>query len=155
MRARARLVSGMPDGSFLEVSAALRVPLAELDFRASRSGGPGGQHVNTSSTRVEVWWDVAGSPTLSEAQRQRLLARLASRLDGAGRLRLVSSTSRSQLRNREDVTERLRELVAEALTIPKVRKRTRPSRAAKAARLESKRRRGETKRERRPPRPED
>jgi|SRR6185295_6090032 len=145
----------MPDGSFLEVSAALRVPLAELDFRASRSGGPGGQHVNTSSTRVEVWWDVAGSPTLSEAQRQRLLARLGSRLDGAGRLRLVSSTSRSQLRNREDVTERLRELVAEALTIPKVRKRTRPSRAAKAARLESKRRRGETKRERRPPRPED
>ena len=145
----------MPDGSFLEVSAALRVPLAELDFRASRSGGPGGQHVNTSSTRVEVWWDVAGSPTLSEDQRQRLLARLASRLDGAGRLRLVSSTSRSQLRNREDVTERLRELVAEALTIPKVRKRTRPSRAAKAARLESKRRRGETKRERRPPRPED
>lgn len=145
----------MPDGSFLEVSAALRVPLAELDFRASRSGGPGGQHVNTSSTRVEVWWDVAGSPTLSEDQRQRLLARLASRLDGAGRLRLVSSTSRSQLRNREDVTERLRELVAEALTIPKVRKRTRPSRAAKAARLESKRRRGETKRERRPPRPEE
>lgn len=145
----------MPDGSFLEVSAALRVPLAELDFRASRSGGPGGQHVNTSSTRVEVWWDVAGSPTLSEDQRQRLLARLASRLDGAGRLRLVSSTSRSQLRNREDVTERLRELVAEALTIPKVRKRTRPSMAAKAARLESKRRRGETKRERRPPRPEE
>ena len=142
----------MPDTAFLEVSPALRVPLAELEFRASRSGGPGGQHVNTSSTRVEVWWDVAGSPALTEAQRQRLLARLATRLDGSGRLRLVSSGSRSQLRNREDVTERLRDVVAAALRVPKARKRTKPSRAAKAARLESKRRRSATKRERRPPR---
>jgi ribosome-associated protein len=142
----------MPDAAFLEVSPALRVPLAELEFRASRSGGPGGQHVNTSSTRIELWWDVAGSAALSEEQRQRLLVRLASRLDGSGRLRLVSSGSRSQLRNREEVTERLREVVAQALIVPKVRKRTRPSRAAKAARLESKRRRAATKRERRPPR---
>src|SRR5882757_8486471 len=122
----------MPDTPFLELSPTLRLPLAELDFRASRSGGPGGQHVNTSSTRVEVTWDVAGSPALSEEQRERLLARLASRLDGAGRLRVVSGASRSQLRNREAVTERLRELVAAALVVPKVRKRTRPSRAAKA-----------------------
>ena len=106
------------------------MPLAELEFRASRSGGPGGQHVNTSSTRVEVWWDVAGSPALSEAQRQRLLARLASRLDGAGRLRLVSSSSRSQLRNREEVTERLRDARGRALAVPKPRKRTKPPRAA-------------------------
>jgi ribosome-associated protein len=145
----------MPDSAMLEVSPALRLPLAELEFRASRSGGPGGQHVNTSSTRVELWWDIAGSPALSEEQRQRLLARLASRLDGAGRLRVVSGASRSQLRNREAVTERLRELVAAALVVPKVRKRTRPSRAAKAARLEGKRRRSATKRDRRPPRGEE
>jgi ribosome-associated protein len=145
----------MPDMGFLEVSPDLRVPLAELEFRASRSGGPGGQHVNTSSTRVEVTWDVAGSPALSEEQRQRLLVRLASRLDGTGRIRLVSSSTRSQLRNREDVTERLREVVAEALVVPKARKRTHTPRAAKAARLENKRRRAATKRDRRPPRGEE
>ena len=141
----------MPDLPFLDVSPELRVPFAELEFRASRSGGPGGQHVNTSSTRVELTWDVAGSPTLSEEQRRHLLARLATRLDGAGRLRVVSSATRSQLRNREDATERLREVVASALVVPKKRKRTRPTCAAKAARLESKRRRAATKRDRRPP----
>ena len=145
----------MPDTGFLDVSPDLRVPLAELEFRASRSGGPGGQHVNTSSTRVEVTSDVVGSPALSEEQRQRLLVRLASRLDGTGRLRLVSSGTRSQLRNREDVTERLREVVAQAIVVPKTRKRTRTPRAAKAARLESKRRRAATKRDRRPPRGEE
>ena len=141
----------MDDASHLIVSPALSLPLAELEYRASRSGGPGGQHVNTSSTRIEVWWDVAGSSALTEEQRARLLARLATRLDSAGRLRLVSSGSRSQLRNREEVTERLRDLVAAALRVPKARKRTRPSRAAKAARLEAKRRRSAIKRERQPP----
>jgi ribosome-associated protein len=145
----------MPDGTHLEVAPELQLPLSELEFRASRSGGPGGQHVNTSSTRVEVWWDVATSPALSDSQRQRLLARLASRLDGAGRLRLVSSGSRSQLRNREEVTERLRDLVARALAVPKPRKRTKPPRAAKAARLEGKRRRSAVKRDRRQPRDDD
>jgi ribosome-associated protein len=141
----------MPDTAMLEISPALRVPLAELEYRASRSGGPGGQHVNTSSTRVELWWDVAGSPALTDEQRRHLLVRLASRLDGTGRLRLVSSGSRSQLRNREEVTERFRDIVARALVVPKPRKRTKPSRAAKAARLEGKRRRGATKRDRRRP----
>jgi ribosome-associated protein len=103
-----------------------------------------------------VWWDVAGSPSLSDEQRARLLARMSARLDTAGRLRLVSSGSRSQFRNREEVTERLREVVAAALVVPKVRKRTKPSRAAKAARLEAKRRRSATKRERRrPPGPDE
>jgi ribosome-associated protein len=138
--------------SHLEITPALLLPLSELDYRASRSGGPGGQHVNTSSTRIEVWWDIAASPTLTEQQRARLLAALAPRLDGEGRLRVVASQSRSQLRNREAATERLREIVAAALVVPKPRKRTRPSRAAKAARLEAKRRRASTKRERRPPR---
>jgi ribosome-associated protein len=98
---------------------------------------------------VELWWDIAHSVALNEEQRARLLRRLASRLDSAGRLRLVSQGSRSQLRNREEVTERLVRLVAEALVVPKRRKPTRPSRAAKAARLESKRRRGAIKQERR------
>lgn len=141
----------MPDADALEVAPDLRIPLAELEFRATRSGGPGGQHVNTSSTRVEVTWDVAGSRVLSEEQRHRLLRALANRLDGTGRLRLVSSTSRSQLRNREDVIERLRSLVAGGLVVPKPRRRTKPSRAAKAARLDGKRRRSVTKRDRRPP----
>ncbi len=133
----------------LAIAPGLDLPRSELEFRASRSGGPGGQHVNTSSTRVEVWWDIACSPTLTDEQRQCLIARLAARLDSAGRLRLVSSGSRSQLRNRDEVTERLIGLVAAALKVPKRRKATRPTRATKAARLEAKRRRGATKRERR------
>jgi ribosome-associated protein len=145
----------MAEASHLDVSPELRLPLAELEFRATRSGGPGGQHVNTSSTRVEVWWDVAGSPSLTEDQRARLLSRLATRLDGAGRLRLVSSGTRSQLRNREDVTERLREVVASALVVPRPRRRTKPTRASKLARVEAKRRRAAVKRERRRPRDED
>jgi len=145
----------MSEASHLDVAPELRLPLAELDFRASRSGGPGGQHVNTSSTRVEVWWDVAASPSLSEEQRARLLTRLATRLDGSGRLRLVSSTSRSQLRNREEVTERLREMVARALEVPRPRRRTKPTRTSKLARVEAKRRRSAVKRERRRPRDED
>lgn len=144
----------MPDG-YLEITPALLLPLSELDYRATRSGGPGGQHVNTSSTRIELWWDIGASPTLKDEQRARLLTRLATRLDGEGRLRIVASASRSQLRNREAATERLREVVAAALAVPKPRKRTKPSRAAKAARLDAKRRRAATKRERRPPRHDD
>lgn len=144
----------MPDG-YLEITPALLLPLWELDYRATRSGGPGGQHVNTSSTRIELWWDIGASPTLKDEQRGRLLTRLATRLDGEGRLRIVASESRSQLRNREAATERLREVVAAALAVPKPRKRTKPSRAAKAARLDAKRRRAATKRERRPPRHDD
>jgi ribosome-associated protein len=137
--------------SELEITPALRLPRSELEYYATRSGGPGGQHVNTSSTRVEVWWDIGSSPSLTEDQRSRLLSRLARRVDNAGRLRVVASQSRSQLRNREAATERLKELVAAALVVSKPRKRTKPSRAAKAARLEAKRRRSALKRERRAP----
>jgi ribosome-associated protein len=140
----------VPDG-YLEITPTLLLPLAELEYRATRSGGPGGQHVNTSATRIEVWWDVRRSPALTAEQRARLEQRLATRLDGEGRLRVVASASRSQLRNREAATERLRDLVAGALAVRKLRKRTRPTRAAKAARLEEKRRRSAVKRDRRPP----
>jgi ribosome-associated protein len=138
----------MASDNNLEITPDLRIPLSELEYRASRSSGPGGQHVNTSSTRIEVWWDVATSPTLSPEQRARLLQRLSTRLDSSGRLRLVSGASRSQLRNREDVTERLQGVIAAALAVPKKRKPTRPHRAAKEARLEAKRRRSATKRRR-------
>jgi ribosome-associated protein len=145
----------MADDNVLEIAPDLRLPLAELDYRASRSGGPGGQHVNTSSTRIELWWDVAQSPSLTPEQRAQLLARLGPRLDSHGRLRLVSSASRSQLRNREDVTERLQSVVAAALAVRKKRKPTKPSRAAKAARLDAKRRRATIKQRRRAPTPAD
>ncbi len=85
----------MTDEGWLEITTSVRIPVAELVYRASRSGGPGGQHVNTSSTRIEVVWDVAASAVLTDDERRRLLRRLATRLDSAGRLRLVSSGSRS------------------------------------------------------------
>lgn len=139
----------MDRDAYLDVHPSLQLPVAELQYRASRSGGPGGQHVNTSSTRIEVVWNVAASPSLTEEQRARLLSKFAARLDSEGELRLVSSGSRSQLRNREEVTERLCTIVGAALVVPKPRKRTKPSRAARAARLDAKRRRATIKRGRR------
>ena len=136
----------------LEINARVSIPLSELSFRASRSGGPGGQHVNTSSTRIELWWDLAASPSLDDESRARVTSRLASRLVDEGRLlRLVSSGSRSQAQNRAEVIERFRSVLAAALREVKPRKRTRPTRASKEQRLQGKKRRGETKRQRRPP----
>ena len=128
---------------------AFRVPDDELTFRATRAGGPGGQHVNTSATRVEVLWDVARSPSLTAEWRERILHKLAGRIDATGTLRVVAAERRSQLQNRLAAAERLRALVAEALRKPKPRRRTRPSRAAVEARLAVKRRRRNLKRERR------
>lgn len=137
------------DDSFLPVgSGELFLPRAELSFRASRSGGPGGQHVNTSSTRVEVVWDVAGSPSLSEEQRERIRERLANRIDSEGVLHVVSSEHRSQHQNREAATRRLVELVGRALHVPKARRKTRPTAASREARLRSKKMRSEKKQQR-------
>ena len=143
------------DDGDLTISRALRIPRRELTFRATRSGGPGGQHVNTSSTRVELWWDVAGSPSLSDAQRQRLLEQLAARIDGSGQLRLVSSGTRSQTQNRAEVTARFQRIVREALVIPRLRRPTQPTKASKQRRLAAKRRRSEIKQRRGPVLPED
>lgn len=126
----------------------LRIPRSELSYRATRSGGPGGQHVNTSATRIELTWDVASSPSLDDEQRARILAKLEKRIDKEGVLHLVSSAERSQLQNREDVTERFARLIAKALHVQKARKRTRPPRAAKEKRLREKKQRSETKRKR-------
>ncbi|HEU4800547.1 MAG TPA: alternative ribosome rescue aminoacyl-tRNA hydrolase ArfB [Gemmatimonadales bacterium] len=139
----------MPAPTVLEVNDQLSIPLSELDYRATRSGGPGGQHVNTSASRVEVVWDVAGSRALNDDQREWLMMRLKTRLDSEGKLRLVASDRRSQLQNKESATERLREVVARALVVPKKRKKSGVPRAEKARRLEAKRRRSEIKSKRR------
>ena len=141
--------------SRLKITGSLSLPWSELHFTASRAGGPGGQHVNTSATRIELWWDLANSPSLTDAQREHLRRRLASRLDSQGRLRLVAAASRSQYQNREAVTERFQKLVAQALQVPKVRKRTAPTKAARERRLVSKLRRARLKQSRRPPSSED
>lgn len=144
----------MSDGD-LRINDDLSIPLAELTWKATRSGGPGGQHVNTSATRVEITWDVAASPSLDDARRSRILKRLANRIDSHGILRIVEGGSRSQHQNREAVTRRLAELVAKALVRRRPRRKTRPSRAAREKRLRKKRERAETKKMRGPVRPDE
>jgi ribosome-associated protein len=134
----------------LELSDTLAIPRAELVYRASRAGGAGGQHVNTSSTRIELLWNVLATAALDETQRARVAGKLASRLDGEGWLRVVSSARRSQGQNREAAEERLVALVRAALVERKKRKATKPSRGAREARLAEKKKRGDTKRQRRP-----
>ena len=134
----------------LVVTDDLFIPRAELSYRASRSGGPGGQHVNTSSTRVELVWDVSGSPSLTDAQRALIQEKLANRINTEGELQVASSENRSQFRNKEAVTERFTELLREALHVARPRRKTRPSRANREKRLEAKKRRSETKKMRGP-----
>ncbi len=131
------------------VSPDLTIPGGELALRFSRSGGPGGQHVNVTASRVELLWDVAGSGALTDDQRARLLSALASRLDGTGVLRIVVEDTRSQHENRARAMARLATVVAAALRPRKPRRPTRPSAAAREERLAAKRRRGEIKRSRR------
>lgn len=128
--------------AFLRVTPPCVLRMVELEWRFSASGGPGGQHVNTANTRAEVRFDVAGSPSLGPRQRSRLLERLGPEV------RVVASDERSQLRNRELALERLRSRLAEALRIETPRRPTKPTKAAKARRLDEKRRRSETKRRR-------
>ena len=136
----------MTDEGVLEITEAVWIPRAELTYKATRSGGPGGQHVNTSSTRIELTWDIAGTRNLNEVQRARVREKLANRIDGDGVLHLAASDSRSQHQNKEAVTERFQELLRQALEVPKARKRTRPSRASREERLGAKRRQSEKKR---------
>lgn len=136
------------DDRLLLITPALAIPRAELQFRTSRSGGPGGQHVNKVETRVELLFDVAASPSLSDAQQQRLLEDLRTWLDSDGVLHLVSDSYRSQYRNREDVIARFVLLLQHALRPRIPRKATRVPRAVKAARLQEKHHRAEIKRRR-------
>jgi ribosome-associated protein len=140
----------------IRITPAIAVPVAELEFRASRSSGPGGQGVNTTDSRVELRFDVAGSPSLPPEARERALRRLGPRLDTNGVLRVVAQNQRSQLANRRAATERFAELLSAALATPRPRRPTRPTAASAARRVEAKRRRSATKRLRgRPPGPED
>ena len=137
------------DERAIRVNDRLAIPRAELGVRATRASGAGGQHVNKTSTRVEITWNVSSSQVLSDEDRARLVTRLASRLSDDGELRVVASDTRSQLQNRELAETRLAEIVRRALVIPKARRKTRPSRAAKQARLNDKRKLSEKKRVRR------
>ena len=143
------------DAAYLRITPGLIISRAELSFRTSRSGGPGGQHVNKVETRVELLFDVAHSPSLSEDQRARLLAALASRLDSEGELHLVSDRYRSQYANREDVLARFVLLLQHALRPQIPRRPTKIPRGAKESRLREKRERGEIKRRRGPGRGEE
>lgn len=143
------------DQDTVRAGPGLAIPMAEIEIRASRAGGPGGQHVNTSASRIEAVWSVASSRALSDDQRSRLLEKLSSRLDATGRLRVVAQEHRSQLRNREAALERLGEVVRRALVVPRTRKKTRPTRASKERRLTQKRQRGSLKQARRRPQPDE
>lgn len=135
----------------LEVSPALTIPASELRWRFSRSSGPGGQHVNTTDTRAEVSWNIAGSAALSEDQRLLLLARLQRRLV-AGVITVNASEHRSQLRNREIALAKLADLLIEGLAPEGPRRRaTKPTRGSNRRRLAAKEQRAETKRQRRRP----
>ncbi len=135
----------MPD-DLLQINDEVAIPLSELAFRYARSSGPGGQHVQRTESKVELLFDLARSPSLTEMQRQLALSRLAGRVDQAGVLHLASQTTRSQLENRAEVTERFRRLLAAALKPAKTRRATRPTSAARQQRLEGKRRRSQAKR---------
>jgi ribosome-associated protein len=133
----------------LRIDEGLAIPLGEVELRASRSSGPGGQHANVTASRVEAVFDVEASASLSEAQRARLLERLGPVVTA------VAQDTRGQARNRELALSRLAEKIAAGLKVPRRRRPTKPGRAARERRLDEKRRASERKRARRPPSAED
>lgn len=139
----------MDDPSQLSITPTLSIPRSELQYRATRAGGPGGQHVNTSSTRIELLWDLQTSRAVNDEQRERLRTRLAARLDADGMVRVVASDRRSQQQNKKAAEERLASLVRHALHVPKKRRATKPTKAAKEKRLASKKKHSDLKRQRR------
>jgi ribosome-associated protein len=130
------------------INEELVIPGSELTFSFSTSGGPGGQHANKAETRVTLIFNVANSPALTENQRKLLLARLRNRIASDGTLKISTSTSRSQVANRQEAIARFQSLLARALRPRKRRRPTKPSRAAVERRLEAKRRHSQRKQER-------
>lgn len=143
--------NGTAEENRLRINRQVAIPLSEIRYRFARSGGPGGQRVNRRETQVELYFDVSTSPSLSEAQKERIVEKLSGYMDSEGVLHLSSQATRSQVQNRQDVTERFQRLLADALHQPRKRRPTRPSRAAAESRLVEKRRRSEVKRLRRNP----
>lgn len=139
---------------YINIKNRLAIPASELKFQFSRSGGPGGQNVNRRETRVELLFDIQHSPSLNEEQRELLLRRLAGQIDGQGVLRIVATTHRSQLRNRQEAIERFVQLLQRGLYTPRRRLPTRPSPLSAEQRLARKRRRSEIKELRKPVQPE-
>jgi ribosome-associated protein len=127
----------------MPVARGVAIPLAEIELRASRSSGPGGQHANVTASRIEAVFDVAASRALDEEQKRRVMARCGPRVVA------VAQDARSQARNRELALERLAGRLSAALHVPRSRRATRPTRAARERRLDSKRRRAQLKRQRR------
>lgn len=140
---------GGPAGDHLVVNPSCSIPVSEIDWRFSTSGGPGGQHANRSHTRAEATFDIATSPSLTDAQRGRLVERFGAELT------VSVDETRSQTRNRAIALDRLRDKLAAGLVVARPRRKTKPSKAATQRRLEAKRRRGETKRGRSGPDPHD
>lgn len=136
------------------VRPGLLIPDSEIQVRATRSAGPGGQNVNKVSTRIELRFDVDGSTTLSSEEKQRILTRLRTRTSRAGVLRIVCQKHRTRLGNERAARERLAELLREALHVQRPRRPTRPTEASRARRLADKRRRADAKRRRRRPTPD-
>ena len=130
------------------INEELSIPESELSFSFSTSGGPGGQHANRSATRAILSFDVYGSPSLSDGQRARILARLGNRISHEGTMQISAGEARSQYQNRQEAIARFQALLERALRPQKKRRPTRPSRAAQERRLEAKRRRGQRKAER-------
>jgi ribosome-associated protein len=133
----------------IHVSEWIEIPLSELQVSFTRSSGPGGQHVNKTSTRVEIAFDLAHSPSIRDDDRAWMMERLRSKLDTEGILHIAAQEYRSQLRNRQAAVDRLEELLRQAIQRPKKRKKSKPSRSAVERRLESKKHESEKKRERR------
>lgn len=122
----------------LQVTATIAVPRSELVYRASRSGGAGGQHVNTSSTRIELLWDFERSNALTDVEKERVRTKLSARIDSDGMVRVVSGNRRSQLQNRQAAEERLAILVRGAMHVARKRRPTKPTKASKEKRIEGK-----------------
>ncbi len=132
----------------LHIRGRIVIPAADLDWSASRSGGSGGQHVNKTSTKVDLRFDLPGTNALHPAVKARLRKQDGVQIDGDGQLIVVSSATRSQSANLEDARERLRERILAALARPKRRRKTKPSRGAKRRRLKAKRMNAEKKKNR-------